>query len=123
MITLRRIEIRNFACFDHIVIAPSVDPEQPLTVVRAENGSGKTTFLRAVRWGMYGEKGLPGANKRRFSIHPADWRPDDEGIVTKVEIEFETDGSTRVHAGTGGSRHGIQSYEERNDHLQPRHTG
>ena len=102
MIRLRRIDIRNFACFDHIVVAPSVDPEQRLTVIRAENGSGKTTFLRAVRWGMYGEQGLPGANTKRFSIHPADWRPDEDGIVTKVEIEFESDGSTRVHAGTGG---------------------
>ena len=98
MIRLRRIAIKNFACFDHIVITPSVDSEQRLTVIRAENGSGKTTFLRAIRWGMYGEQGLPGADTRRFSIHPADWPPDEEGIVTTVEIEFETDGSTRVHA-------------------------
>ena len=103
MIRLRRIDIQNFACFHHIVVTPSVNQEKPLTIIRAENGSGKTTFLRAVRWGMYGEKGLPGANTKRFSIHPADWRPDDSGIVTKVEIQFETDGSTRVHAGTGGA--------------------
>ena len=102
MIRLRRIAIGNFACFDHIVIAPSVDPEQRLTVIRAENGSGKTTFLRAIRWGMYGERGLPGANTKRFSLHPADWRPDEEGIVTTVEIDFETDGSTRVHSAAGG---------------------
>lgn len=102
MIKLRRIDIRNFVCFDHIVVAPAVDIEKRLTVIRAENGSGKTTFLRAIRWGMYGEQGLPGANKKTFSIHPADWRPDEDGIVTNVEIEFETDGSTRVHAGTGG---------------------
>ncbi len=102
MIRLRRIDIRNFACFDHVVVAPSVDPEKRLTVIRAENGSGKTTFLRAVRWGMYGEQGLPGANTKTFSLHPADWRPDKDGIATKVEIEFETDGSTRVHGGAGG---------------------
>jgi len=103
VIRLRRIDIRNFVCFDHIVVEPSVDSEKRLTVIRAENGSGKTTFLRAIRWGMYGEKGLPGANTKTFSIHPADWRPDHEGgIDTKVEIEFETDGSTRVHAGTTG---------------------
>lgn len=99
MIRLRRIDIKNFVCFDHIVVEPSVDSERRLTVIRAENGSGKTTFLRAIRWAMYGEQGLPGADTKRFSIHPADWRPDDEGIVTEVEIEFETDGSTRVHAG------------------------
>ena len=102
MIRLRRIDIRNFVCFDHIVVAPSVDLEKRLTVIRAENGSGKTTFLRAIRWGMYGEQGLPGANTKTFSIHPADWQPDQEGIDTQVEIEFETDGSTRVHGGAGG---------------------
>lgn len=102
MIRFRRIDIRNFVCFDHIVVEPSVDPDRQLTVIRAENGSGKTTFLRAIRWGMYGEQGLPGANTRTFSIHPADWQPDREGLVTQVEIEFETDGSTRVHAAGGG---------------------
>ena len=83
MLRLRRIEIDNLVCFDNVVIEPSTDPERPLTVLRAENGSGKTTFLRALRWGMYGERGLPG-NSTRFSLHPAWWRPSDDGIKTKV---------------------------------------
>ena len=70
-----------------------MDPERPLTVIRAENGSGKTTFLRALLWGMYGEEGLPG-RAGRFRVHPASWTPDDEGIETEVSIEFETDGSS-----------------------------
>ena len=94
MLRLRRIEIDNFVCFDDIVIEPSTDPERSLTVLRAENGSGKTTFLRALRWGMYGERGLPGESAR-FSLHPAWWQPDNDGIKTQVTIEFETDGSTR----------------------------
>ena len=94
MLRLRRIEIDNFVCFDEVVVEPSIDPDKPLTVIRAENGSGKTTFLRAVRWGMYGEKGLPG-DSTRFSLHPAWWQPDDDGIKTAVTVEFETDGSTR----------------------------
>ena len=94
MLRLRRIEIGNFVCFDDIVIEPSTEPERSLTVLRAENGSGKTTFLRALRWGMYGEEGLPG-DSGRFSLHPAWWQPDDDGIKTQVTIEFETDGSTR----------------------------
>ena len=101
MLRLRRIEIKNFVCFDDIVIEPSVDPERPLTVVRAENGSGKTTFLRAIRWGMYGDRGLPG-EAGRYSLHPAWWQPSDHGIVTKVAMEFETDGSTR-YAAEGGA--------------------
>lgn len=96
MLKIRRVEIDNFACFERIEIEPSTDPEGPLTVIRAENGSGKTTLLRAIRWGMYGENGLPG-NAGHFSLHPAEWRPDESGIRTKVAILFETDGSSRDH--------------------------
>ena len=96
MLLIRRIEITNFVCFEHIEIEPSTSREKPLTVIRAENGSGKTTLLRAIRWGMYGEKGLPG-NTSHFSLHPAAWRPDENGIETSVTILFETDGSTRNH--------------------------
>lgn len=96
MLLIRLIEIENFACFDRIEIEPSTNPERPLTVIRAENGSGKTTLLRAIRWGMYGERGLP-ENASHFSVHPAAWRPDDTGVRTRVSILFETDGSSRDH--------------------------
>ena len=91
MLAFRRIEIRNFVCFDNLVVEPSIDPDRPLTVIRAENGSGKTTFLRAVRWAMYGEQGLP----ENFGLHPAWWEPDTTGVETSVVLEFETDGSSR----------------------------
>lgn len=104
MLRLRHIEIVNFVCFDEIVVEPSTDSARPLTVIRAENGSGKTTFLRAVRWAMYGERGLPGT-PGRYSLHPAWWHPTDEGITTRVALEFETDGSTRyAAAGAESSR-------------------
>lgn len=100
MLTLRRVEIENFVCFDRIVVEPSADSDRCLTVIRAENGSGKTTFLRALRWGMYGEKGLPG-NASHYSLHPAWWHPDTGEIETQVVIEFETDGSSRNFAESG----------------------
>ncbi|MDE0701435.1 MAG: ATP-binding protein [Acidimicrobiaceae bacterium] len=100
MLILQRVEIENFVCFVDIVVEPSTDPERPLTVIRAENGSGKTTFLRALRWGMYGEKGLPGEVPSRFPIHPAWWHPDTKGIETRVSIEFEADGSSRNYTST-----------------------
>ncbi len=103
MLILQRVEIENFVCFDDIVVEPSTDPERPLTVIRAENGSGKTTFLRALRWGMYGEKGLPGEVPSRFPIHPAWWHPDAKGIETRVSIEFEADGSSRNYTSTNNS--------------------
>ena len=102
MLRIRQIEIRNFACFDDIVIGPSTRTEKPLTVIRAENGSGKTTLLRAIRWGMYGEKGLPGTPSH-FSLHPADWKPDENGIRTEVAIQFEADGSSRDRPNGNGN--------------------
>ena len=96
MLRFRRIDISNFVCFDHIELEPSTSREKPLTVIRAENGSGKTTLLRAIRWGMYGERGLPG-DPSQFSVHPADWQPNANGIKTSVAILFETDGSSRNH--------------------------
>ncbi len=104
MLRLREIEIRNFAIFDRLVVKPSVDPDRPLTVVRAENGSGKTTLLRALLWGMYGESGLPGVHKSRYSVHPAWWTPNSDGIETTVELEFETDGSSRFDLEAGPVR-------------------
>lgn len=97
MILIRRIEITNFACFEAVEIEPSVNPSKPLTLIRAENGSGKTTLLRAIRWGMYGEKGLPGDDTKQFSLHPAGWHPDKGGVETCVSIRFENDGSSRLH--------------------------
>ena len=94
MLLIRRIEIENFVCFDNVVIEPSTNRRRPLTVIRAENAGGKTSLLRAIRWGMYGEDGLPD-NASKFSLHPANWNPDADGILTKVAILFETDGSTR----------------------------
>ena len=97
MLRIRRVEIENFVCFEKLEIEPSIDPEKPLTVIRAESASGKTTLLRAIRWGMYGETGLPGSNPNHFSLHPADWTPDAAGIRTRVAILFETDGSSREY--------------------------
>ena len=103
MLKFRRIEIRNFVCFRDLIIEPSTDPDRRLTVIRAENGSGKTTFLRAVSWGMYGEQGLPGA-PGQFSLQPAWWQPEDGEIDTEVTLEFETDGTSRNHPKDGGLR-------------------
>jgi len=100
MLSLRRIEVENFAFFDDLTLEPAADHNRPLTVIRAENGNGKTTLLRAIRWGMYGEKGLPDP-ATRFSLHPPWWDPAGADIKTRVSIEFETDGSSRNYTPSG----------------------
>ena len=51
--------ITNFKLLEDIELRFSTDPSRPLTVIRAENGSGKTSILQALRWGMWGEEGIP----------------------------------------------------------------
>ena len=51
--------ITNFKLLEDVELRFSADPSRPLTVIRAENGSGKTSILQALRWGMWGEEGIP----------------------------------------------------------------
>ena len=51
--------IINFKLLEDIELHFSTNLTRPLTVIRAENGSGKTTILQALRWAMWGENGIP----------------------------------------------------------------
>jgi DNA sulfur modification protein DndD len=55
---IQRIRVRNFKLLKDIDIQLSIDPAKPLTVIRAENGSGKTSIHYAIIWGLYGMDAL-----------------------------------------------------------------
>ena len=76
--------IRNFKLLRKIDLTFSVDPKKPLTVIRAENGFGKTSTLHALRWGLYGQDGLEDVHVR---LSPSDW-PEDTLCKISVEIDF-----------------------------------
>ncbi len=56
---LENAHISRFKLLEDVELEFSVDPERPLTVIRAENGSGKTSTLQALRWAMWGDPGIP----------------------------------------------------------------
>lgn len=56
---LIRTHIENFKLLENVRINFSTEPKKPLTVIRAENGSGKTSILFALLWAFYGMPGLP----------------------------------------------------------------
>jgi DNA sulfur modification protein DndD len=95
-VKLRRLHVQNFKLLRDVEITFSADPNRPLTVVRAENGSGKTSLLYALLWGFYGSAGLPtadtrggrneGANSLRLSS--TRW-PTGQPCEISVRIEFE----------------------------------
>lgn len=89
MIQLRRAEFTNFRLLRDVKIEFATTFEQPLTVIRAENDTGKTTLLNALGWALFGDEALPG-NRSSFRLHPIDWDPavDGPNVPVKVLIEF-----------------------------------
>ncbi|MHB8288694.1 MAG: AAA family ATPase [Acidimicrobiales bacterium] len=89
MIQLRRATIENFRLLRDIELEFSTDFDRPLTIVRAENDTGKTTLLNALTWGLFGDDALPGP-RSSFRLHPIDWNAEDDGVTVgiKVTIEF-----------------------------------
>ena len=84
-----RARFENFRLLRDLDMDFSTDPGKPLTVIRAENESGKTTILTALQWGLYGDDALPGRG-RDFRLHPIDWSvTGGEAITISVEIDFE----------------------------------
>ena len=82
---LESAHITNFKLLEDVSFQFSSHLAQPLTVIRAENGSGKTSMLYALRWAMYGENGIPPQMRLTSTAPPAD-RP----VQVQVRIEFTT---------------------------------
>jgi DNA sulfur modification protein DndD len=51
---IERIEIENFGPYFHKQAVDLGSGQQPVIVIHGENMSGKTSFLNAVRWALYG---------------------------------------------------------------------
>lgn len=82
-------EFKNFRLLRDLKIEFSCDPEKKLTVIRAENETGKTTILNALLWCLYGEEALPGKGTN-FRMHPIDWQ-ESEGKFAEIMVllDFE----------------------------------
>jgi DNA sulfur modification protein DndD len=87
---LIRAEFENFRLLRHLKLDFSTDNQRRLTVIRAENETGKTTVLTGLQWALYGDDALP-EKGQDFRLHPIDW--DVEGgrrVPISVQVEFET---------------------------------
>ena len=82
---LESAHIKNFKLLEEVDLTFSTDSQQPLTVVRAENGSGKTSILYALRWAMYGARGIPTGMRLTAAAKPPG-RP----VTVQVRAEFTT---------------------------------
>ena len=86
---LIRAEFENFRLLRHLKLDFSTDDEKRLTVIRAENETGKTTILNGLQWALHGDEALPGEG-REYRLHPIDWDVSDgKRIPILVEVDFE----------------------------------
>ena len=86
-VKLIRARFQNFRILRDLTINFSVDPQKRLTVIRAENKTGKTTILNALQWALYGDNALPGG-RNDYRLHHWD-RENDERVEVSVEVDFE----------------------------------
>ncbi len=92
---LIRAEFENFRLLRSLTLDFSTDDSQKLTVIRAENESGKTTILNALKWALYGDDALPG-KRHEFRLSPIDWDITAKtNVPISVQVDFET--SVRHH--------------------------
>lgn len=86
---LVRAQFENFRLLRNLELDFSTDSIRKLTVIRAENETGKTTILNGLQWALYGDDALPGKGKD-YRLHPIDWDIlDSKSILISVQVEFE----------------------------------
>ncbi len=86
---LIQAEFKNFRLLRNLKLTFSTDDEKKLTVIRAENETGKTTILVGLQWALYGDSALPNSGKN-YRLHPINWiQSNGEAIPISVEVEFE----------------------------------
>jgi DNA sulfur modification protein DndD len=102
---LRRVNIKNFKLLRNAELRFSTDPQLPLTVIRAENGSGKTSVLYALLWAFYGIRGLP-ESSTELRLSSTHWPPG-EPCEISVRVEFE---STEFESYAGEERATTTTY-------------
>ena len=75
--------ITNFKLLEDIELHFSTNLTRPLTVIRAENGSGKATILQALRWAMWGENGIPQGMPLTSTVVPVG-----QPVTVQVSVDF-----------------------------------
>ena len=84
-------EFENFRLLRKLHLDFSMSEQKRLTVIRAENETGKTTVLTGLQWALYGDDALP-RKGRDFRLHPIDWESSEGSsrVPISVQVDFET---------------------------------
>lgn len=105
---LIRVQFENFRLLRDLQLDFSTDRNAKLTVIRAENETGKTTILNGIQWALYGDDALPDKG-REYRLHPIDWEASDSvQVPISVQVDFET--TTHRRSSKGKSRTTTRNY-------------
>lgn len=83
---LVQVQIKNFKLIEDVTIDFSTNAKRPLTVIRAENGSGKTSLLYALLWAFYDVDGLTDQGELRLTSTAL---PIGEPVEVQVRVRFD----------------------------------
>ena len=96
---LIRAKFENFRLLRNLTLDFATDNKRTLTVIRAENESGKTTILNGLQWALYDDKALPEGGQD-YRLHPIDWDiSHSRRVPISVEVDFETTSVRRSSRG------------------------
>ena len=86
---LKKISLDNFRCFKgHHEMLFSTNNEKNVTLVLAENGTGKTTMVQAFQWILY-SKVEEFNDKGLLNLVVKNEMPNNSSVEVRVEIELE----------------------------------
>lgn len=94
---LVKASFKNFRLLRDICIDFAVDDVKKLTVIRAENGTGKTTLMSALIWGLYGSRVI---TEKIYPLSVVDDNGNENQIETEVEIDFTAEEVTTRNSRT-----------------------
>lgn len=88
-VTIKKIELENYRQYKHVSIEFNADKDSNLHVLKAKNGTGKTTFLNSITWCLYGEeKYLNDAENALNLANEKSVEDTDENGRIKVEVRI-----------------------------------
>ena len=67
---LKRIELCNWGRYPNIVLDVDTKDKSNVVLIRAQNDRGKTSLFYAIKYGLYGKKGLENHKNQNLST---DW--------------------------------------------------
>lgn len=91
---LNKVSIKNYRQYRDVELEFSKDPDKNFTIVKGNNGTGKTTLLNALSWCLYQEeihqysdKGMSICNNKTANLANIG-----DDIIVSVTLEFDDDG-------------------------------